>query len=1092
MIEPTYLRYVYDKLNQKSLSSDNASNLPYGFIEIYEKSFQSNISINHRDKLFSKLTIWALLFEPMSVESVSKLYGCSVYEMKTIIEKFSTWFNVLENGNYEIYHQRLKLFILQKVSQNELIALLNKILICLHTNLNSEPKSQIVFYAYKYIHDYFKLCSTYTKKNHRVYKTISSRNFWDYQIKIIGDFQPTLSCLRFLVKESIQKENTEKTITYLLNYTKYSHDSTNKENNISYSFLNSDYSTILDEIKTFDSETKLKIYFLIIDHIVLKKQKEHFEFIIKITDEIINNSELTEINWLKFQSQKILYSHYKKLLKEGIDISILWKNCQLEIIEEFEIKFLEKLINYELNTYDHFRVKLRILELKFSNDESFNLRDNIMHLLSNIETVKIIRNNKYLFDDENDFEITPEIDRKKITIFKCLLKLSELLLKLKYYNFLEEVLHKHHGLSGSKIYLDYLIRTTNLKIFLEKYSQDKFSLFENNKRVIVPLKRYILFYIDSKNEDYFEKAFNYLKTISKPQNDFEVLIRLYVRIIEHFSIEKNLKSIKKYFIEFEKLILEVNDPILTFYIPQLIKIFHNSDFKDEIKHLEKEYFKRIKIKSYPNYDHVNVLQSNFELYKSYLSIGEINKAEELLKNGIKSNQHRFKGHVIKIQNDYLNNKNIEDILNDILKLKNIFEERMFNRLEDYNLILNSIKENLLLKENLKDYLYLSSEKFKKAKQKPITYRGVNLDPFFYSYVESVLNDLNKTDLNSVVNKKTLIKSKYLLLKLQIKEIEYLINNSIEFKEELENFYKSLEDLNYDFQKVDLKIMLLEVFIDTDHKNLFVKYFNQFINYIGYQEKNFELVFDIESHIHPKLYYFVFKLLKNDFQNEKELFIKSFNSLKPDLIDSQVLDNLYEIEAVFNEIIQTNEFNLIPQFYGLLLSSESKLKSLFYADNLYLFYYTRLFKTDNQDVIERLDYFDENAKKLFIQQLKNESDLKKILKILNFISEKNLKSIIGEIDNGNNDFAKLKDYRTKIIDIFSNKNYNYLESIGFDEKVYLQILKLNYLKVDSEFKSLSVEKDLMAYFIALDPFQLTREDQNIDFFKSIYNFKGMLK
>jgi hypothetical protein len=1109
MIEPTYLRYVYDKLNQKSLSSDNASNLPYGFIEIYEKSFQSNISIHNRHKIISKLTIWALLFEPMSVESVSKLYGCSVDEMKIIIEKFSTWFNVLENGYYEIYHQRLKLFILQKVSQNELIALLNKILICLHTNLNSEPKSQIVFYAYKYIHDYFKLCSTYTKKNHRVYKTISSRNFWDYQIKIIGDFQPTLSCLRFLVKDSIQKENIEKTITCLLNFSKYSYDSKNKENNISDSFINSDYTTILDEIKTFDNETKLKIYFLIIDHIVLKKEKEHFEFIIKITDEIINNPELIEINWLKFQSQKILYSHYKNLVEEGIDISILWKNCRLEIIEEFEIEFLEKLINHELNTYDHFRVKLRILELKFLKDDSFNLRDNIMFLLSNIETVESIKNNKHLFN-EFELDLTSEKDRYNITICNRLNYLCEFLLKIKAYDFFEDIFikskkiidlkynnqnrqYRDHGLSQNKIYLDFLIQTSNPQFFIEKYNQDKFSLFKKNKRIIAPLEKYIKFYIDSNNEEYFEAAFSYYKTISKPLSDFSELIRLYVSIIEYYSIKKKLTSIEKYFIEFEKLIIEVDDdPNLTFYIPQLIKILYKLNFKDRIELLEKEYFKRIKIKSNPNYDHVSVLISNFELYKSYLNVGEIKKAEELLNNGFKSENYRFKGHLAKIENDYLNNRNIEDILNDILKLKNIFEERMFSSVEDYNLILNSIKENLLLKENLKDYLYLSSEKFKKAKQKPIRYRGVNLHPFFYSYVESVLNDLKKTDLNSIAHKKSLIKSKYLTLKIKIKEIEYLINNSIEFKEEVEYFYKSLEDLNYDFHKVDLKILLLEVFIDTNQNNLFIKHFNHFLIYIKSQEKNFELIYDIENQILSKLHYFVFKLLKNDFQNEKELFIKSFNSLKPDLIDYEVLDNLNKIEAVFNEIIETNEFKLIPHFYDLLFSPKSKFTSLFSVNNPYLFYYTRLFKTDNKDVIERLDCFDESAKKLFIQKLKNESDIKKTLKILYFISEKNLKFIIGEIDNGNNDYAKLKDYRSEIINTFLKKNYCYLESIGFDEKVFLQILKLNYLKVNSEFKVSSLETDLMAFFTALDPFQLTTGDQNIDFFKSIYNFKGMLK
>ena len=1104
MIEPTYLRYVYDKLNQKSLSSDNASNLPYGFIEIYEKSFQSNISINYRYKIISKLTIWALMFEPMSIESVSKLYGCNVVEMKIIIDKFSTWFNVLENGNYEIYHQRLKLFILQKVSQKELIALANKILTCLHTNLNTKQNNQIVNYAYKYIHVYFEIYSTYIKKDNEVYKTISSKIFWDKQIKITGNTKPTLNCLSFLVKESIQKENIEKTITYLLNYSSYSIVSKNKENIISYSFTNSDYKIILDEIKTFDNETKLKIYFSIIDHIVLKKQKDYFELIVKIIDEIINNPELNEINWLKFQSQKILYSHFKYLAKEGFDISILWKNCQIEIIEEFEIEFLEKLIDLELNTYDYYRVRLRILELKSLIDNNFINKNSITLLVNYLEHVEYV-NNKYLFN-EFEIELTSEKERYNIIKCKCLIELCGFLLKIKSYNFLEDVLSNlikipipsissSTSLNVSNIYLNFLIQTSNPQNFLEKYNQDKFSLFDNNKRIIAPLEKYIHFYIDSKNEEYFVEAFNYLKTISIPQNDFGVLIRLYVRIIEYFSIEKKLNSIKKYFIEFDKLIKEVDYPKLTYYIPKLIEIFYNSDFKNEIKNLEKEYFKRIKIKSYPNYDYVNVLQSNFELYKSYLNIGDIKKANFLIDNYLYNISDRFKASLIRLEYDYNEHKKINSFLNDIIKLKNIYEDKLFDKSENYNLILNGIKENLLKKNKIKDYFYLCGVIYTRPKQKPIRFRGSFFGRHLFSntYIESALNDLKKKNLNLIEHKKSLIKSKYLTLKIKVKEIEYLINNSFEFNEVVEHFYKSLEGLNFDFQKVELNIKFLEVLISSNQFNLFTKYFDEFVIYINGQKKNFELISDL-SEIHFELYFFALMLFKHNCLNEKELIIKSLNSLKTDIIDSKILNDLTEVDFLFNKIVLKKQYKFLAQFYNLLIPLYRSCNH----DIIYYFKYILDQEYDKEDS-RLLNYFDKSAKKLIIQKLRNESKEEAPWILLYFISEKSLRSIIGEIKESNlstnwifSSSNKSIDFKAKIIEEFLNINYQYLQRISYDKKVFLQILKLNYLNVHSELSTYLIEKDLMAYFTCIDPFQLNIDNKNFELFKSIYNFRGHLK
>ena len=55
MIEPTYLRYVYDGLNNDSLNSENAASLPNGFIGLYDQEFNQKTSANEPKKILNQL-----------------------------------------------------------------------------------------------------------------------------------------------------------------------------------------------------------------------------------------------------------------------------------------------------------------------------------------------------------------------------------------------------------------------------------------------------------------------------------------------------------------------------------------------------------------------------------------------------------------------------------------------------------------------------------------------------------------------------------------------------------------------------------------------------------------------------------------------------------------------------------------------------------------------------------------------------------------------------------------------------------------------------------------------------------------------------
>ena len=72
-IEPTYLRYIYDGLNNNSIHPQNASSLPDGFVGLYEEVFDESISVPVRQKNIRLFALWALLKKEVSISFVSQV-----------------------------------------------------------------------------------------------------------------------------------------------------------------------------------------------------------------------------------------------------------------------------------------------------------------------------------------------------------------------------------------------------------------------------------------------------------------------------------------------------------------------------------------------------------------------------------------------------------------------------------------------------------------------------------------------------------------------------------------------------------------------------------------------------------------------------------------------------------------------------------------------------------------------------------------------------------------------------------------------------------------------------------------------------------
>jgi hypothetical protein len=129
IIDPTYLRTIYDGLNSGAIHKDNASALPAGLVGMYEAAFPPTSNVNNRKKVLDFFAIWALLPSPVGLSDVAIINNISLFECDLFINKYSKYFNKSFDNKYFLYNERLKLFFLQRTSQNTFTESVKKSLI---------------------------------------------------------------------------------------------------------------------------------------------------------------------------------------------------------------------------------------------------------------------------------------------------------------------------------------------------------------------------------------------------------------------------------------------------------------------------------------------------------------------------------------------------------------------------------------------------------------------------------------------------------------------------------------------------------------------------------------------------------------------------------------------------------------------------------------------------------------------------------------------------------------------------------------------------------------------------------------------------
>ena len=417
-LEPSYLRYIFDGLEKGDLHPDNAAALPEGLTGLYESAFEESKSARERQKILETFAIWALLKKEVSAQFVAEILEVPTQDIIDFIATYSNWFTSPESGKYQLYHERLKVYLLQKLSEQEIATLHIKLIRRLEHALAEQKQDEFELYGLEFLGAHYKLeCiskieTKHTLKTFKKFQKIQSSQITQNRQKLIsGGLNWTKQNLYYLAELSTKLDKSQLYLIVDL-LCKINYEQLNildKINNLIADYRFNDALKLVEELPSSEIEEieiKIKHYFILLfDALLLRNYKEQKSVLVSI---LLSIEDYIPINTDEYRIEQIVPSKtilcvFLKLNLLEIDNNILINRCNEWFDEE------EYLGSDRNKIFDSISDKtLDYLTKQLINNIDSNIIDD--KLIPNLSELNIIfSKNKKLLSEEIKFNLN-EID----------------------------------------------------------------------------------------------------------------------------------------------------------------------------------------------------------------------------------------------------------------------------------------------------------------------------------------------------------------------------------------------------------------------------------------------------------------------------------------------------------------------------------------------------------------------------------------------------------------------------------------------------------------------------------------------------------
>ena len=368
-IEPTYLRYIYDGLAKGTIHPDNASALPEGLIGLYEEAFDENTPVTERQKSLQRFTVWALLKKEVSANFVAEVLGEKEEDILNFIATYSKWFNSPESGKFQLYHERLRVFLLQKLSKKETQILQTKLITQLTNAIERKKGEELEIYALEYLskHLFLNNFEDYSE----YFDFISDNKLAERQIEISKEYQWSRNNILEGIKLSALKNDDFNLTKCLVHYKELLNKETKSLDEIFRLLLTGNYRLAINRCDNLESKLKLKLLLIILHELLIGNcrnepyRSDACENILMSIKQIPDH-----IHWSEFYSEQLLYDYSLALMDLKLDSTTLWRKSKSTFYyinnnSKFNHELLLDIINYKKDELEKLQAFIRFTQLCF-------------------------------------------------------------------------------------------------------------------------------------------------------------------------------------------------------------------------------------------------------------------------------------------------------------------------------------------------------------------------------------------------------------------------------------------------------------------------------------------------------------------------------------------------------------------------------------------------------------------------------------------------------------------------------------------------------------------------------------------------------
>jgi hypothetical protein len=356
-IDPSYLRSIRDGIRNGNLEANNLEALPEGLVGLYDKElFPPTMKWKERKETVQFFLVFAFAQKEISADFASTILGdewCKVHanenetteekrlkKVNEFIQLHSKRFTNVGEGKFRLYHERFRVYILQKVTEGDLAKFNHKFISLCESELKNNTEKDIPekeSYALEFLSTHYfisamqgeKVCLN-MKDADSLKNLVYDQAYWERQVKASKGFEWSKKMLNEMMQWSTKFDKEEviecsSQLIYFLNFIKSKADHKTldeKLSNIRSLYISQDY-----------FKEKIECYFdLILDELkanneLVVKKENIDKILIEFNKNVpLFDSEINDFYWNNYISEKLVFFIAKELSKLNCDWKLVFNN----------------------------------------------------------------------------------------------------------------------------------------------------------------------------------------------------------------------------------------------------------------------------------------------------------------------------------------------------------------------------------------------------------------------------------------------------------------------------------------------------------------------------------------------------------------------------------------------------------------------------------------------------------------------------------------------------------------------------------------------------------------------------------------------